>query len=46
MRAVIEKNVNSIEAVKLYHSELIKKKIQPDYTLKKDLKITDPILKL
>ena len=46
MRAVIEKNVNSIEAVKLYHSELIKKKIQLDHTLKKDLQITDPILKL
>ena len=46
MREVIEKNVNSIEAVKLYHSELIKKKIQPDHTLKKDLQITDPILKL
>ena len=46
MRAVIEKNVNSIEAVKLYHSGLIEKKIRPDHPLNKDLQITDPVLKL
>ena len=46
MRAVIEKNVNSIEAVKLYHSGLIEKKIRPDQPLNKDLQITDPVLKL
>ena len=46
MRAVIEKNVNTVEAVKLYHNGLTKKNIRPDFPLNKDLQITDPILKL
>ena len=46
MRAVIEKDIKTIEAVKLYHSELNKKNLRPDHSLNKDLQITDPILKL
>ncbi len=46
MRAVIEKDIKTIEAVKLYHSELNKKNLRPDQSLNKDLQITDPILKL
>src|SRR5210317_2367431 len=46
MRAVIEANLKTDEAVKLYHNELKQKKLIPDRPLKKDLQITDPILKL
>ena len=46
MRAVIEKDLKTIEAVKLYHSELNKKNLRPDHSLNKDLQVTDPILKL
>ena len=46
MRAVIEVNLKTDDAVKLYHEELKQKNFVPDRTLKKDLQITDPILKL
>ena len=46
MRAVIEANLKTDEAVKLYHNELKQKKLIPDRPLKKYLQITDPILKL
>jgi hypothetical protein len=46
MRAIIETNLKTDEAVKLYHNELKQKKLIPDRPLKKDLQITDPILKL
>ena len=46
MRAVIEENLKTDEAVKLYHDELKQKNLIPDRPLKKDLQITDPILKL
>lgn len=46
MRAVIEENLKTDEAVKLYHDELKQKNLIPDRSLKKDLQITDPILKL
>ena len=46
MRAVIEENLKTDEAVKVYHDELKQKNLVPDRSLKKDLEITDPILKL
>ena len=46
MRAVIEEDLKTDEAVKLYHDELKQKNLIPDRSLKKDLQITDPILKL
>ena len=46
MRTVIEENLKTDEAVKLYHDELKQKNLIPDRPLKKDLQITDPILKL
>jgi len=46
MRAVIEENLKTDDAVKLYHDELKQKNLVPDRPLKKDLQITDPILKL
>ena len=46
MRAVIEENLKTDEAVKLYHDELKQKNLIPDRPLKKDLQITDTILKL
>ncbi len=46
MRAVIEENIKTDEAVKVYHDELKQKNLIPDRSLKKDLQITDPILKL
>ena len=46
MRAVIEENLKTDDAVKLYHDELKQKNLIPDRSLKKDLEITDPILKL
>ena len=46
MRAVIEEDLKTDEAVKLYHDELSQKNLTPDRSLKKDLQITDPILKL
>ena len=46
MRTVIEENLKTDDAVKLYHDELKQKNLVPDRPLKKDLQITDPILKL
>ena len=46
MREVIEKNLKTAEAVRLYHNELNINNIRPDRALLKDLEITDPILKL
>ena len=46
MRKVVERDTKPEEAVKIYHDQLIKKKLTPDRNLKNDLRITDPILKL
>ena len=46
MRKVVEENTTPEEAVKIYHDQLNKKKLIPDRSLKKDLEITDSILKL
>ena len=46
MRKVVEENTTPKEAVKIYHDQLNKKKLIPDRSLKKDLEITDSILKL
>ena len=46
MRTIVEEDVTSADAVKLYHDRLNKKKLLADRTLKNDLEITDPILKL
>ncbi len=45
MRAVVQGEMSTEEAVKMYHSQLTKKKISPKLTLEKDLKVTDPVLK-
>ena len=46
MRKIVESNILPDEAVKLYHDKLNKKKLLADRSLKSDLEITDPILKL
>ena len=46
MRKVVENDASSEEAVKIYHDQLIKKKITPDRDLQSDTQITDPVLKL
>ena len=46
MRKVVERDTTPEEAVKIYHDQIIKKKLTPDRNLKNDLRITDPILKL
>ena len=46
MRKLVEKDISSEDAVKMYHNELSKKKLSSDRSLKSDLEITDPILKL
>ena len=46
MRKVVEENTTPKEGVKIYHDQLKKKKLIPDRSLKKDLEITDSILKL
>ena len=46
MRKVVERDTTPEEAVKIYHDQLLKKKLTPDRNLKNDLRITDPILKL
>ena len=46
MRKLVEKDISSEDAVKMYHNELSKKKMSSDRSLKRDLEITDPILKL
>ena len=45
MRAVVQGEMSTGEAVKMYHSQLTKMKISPKLTLEKDLKVTDPVLK-
>ena len=44
MRNVIENDLQSEEAVKLYHDELLKKSIKPDRDINKDIELTDPAL--
>ena len=46
MREVVENNIKSKDAVKLYHSELKKNKLIPDRKLLKDIEITEKVLKL
>ena len=46
MKKVIIENINSTEAVKYYHDELLKVNIKPDRELEKDLELTDQTLKL
>ena len=46
MRNIVERDILPDEAVKLYHDKLNKKKLLADRSLKSDLEITDPILKL
>ena len=45
MRAVVQGEMSTEEAVKMYHSQLTEKGISPKLTLEKDLKVTDPVLK-
>lgn len=45
MRAVIERHLTCVEAVKAYHDHLTKLRITPDRPLAEDLEITDPVLK-
>ena len=45
MRAVVQGEMSTEEAVKMYHSQLTKMKISAKLTLEKDLKVTDPVLK-
>ena len=45
MRAVVQGEMSTEEAVKMYHSQLTKMKISPKLTLEKDLKVTDLVLK-
>jgi len=44
MRNLIENDLKSEEAVKLYHDELLKKGIKPDRDINKDIELTDPAL--
>ena len=46
MRNVIENDLNSEEAVKLYHDKLLKNGIKPDRDISKDSELTDPALKM
>ncbi len=46
MRKVIENNLRSEEAVKIYHDELLKEGLQPDRDIDKDSQLTDPTLKM
>ena len=46
MRNVIEQNLSSEEAVKLYHDELIKNNFKPDKNIDQDIQLTDPALKM
>ena len=45
LRAVIEEEMNSSDAVNAYHSHLQEKGIQPRRALQDDLQITDPVLR-
>ena len=46
MRKILEENINSLDAVKLYHDKLIKNKINPDKNIIDDKILTDPSLKM
>ena len=46
MRKILEENINSLDAVKLYHDKLIKNKINPDNNINDDTILTDPSLKM
>ena len=46
MRQVIQDDLESVEAVKLYHDKLQKIYIKPDRELEKDSELTDPALKM
>ena len=46
MRQVIQDDLESVEAVKLYHDKLKKINIKPDRELEKDSELTDPALKM
>ncbi len=46
MRSVIENDLKSEEAVKLYHDELIKIGVKPDRDLEKDSELTEESLKM
>ncbi len=44
MRAVVQGEINTEEAVKVYHAHLTEKDITPTRKLEEDLKVTDPVL--
>jgi len=46
MRDIIQNDLSSEEAVKLYHDELLKINIKPDRDIKLDSELTDPTLKM
>ena len=46
MRNVIENDLDSKDAVKLYHDKLLKENITPDRDISKDSELTDPALKM
>ena len=46
MRKVIEENLTSTEAVKLYHDKLIKNNIKPDRNMDQDIQLTNPALSM
>jgi len=46
MRNVIENDLDSNDAVKLYHDKLLKENITPDRDISKDSELTDPALKM
>ena len=46
MRNVIENDLESEDAVKLYHDKLLKENIKPDRDISKDNELTDPALKM
>ena len=46
MRNVIENDLESDDAVKLYHDKLLKENIKPDRDISKDCELTDPALKM
>ena len=45
MRAVVENDLTSTEAVKAYHDHMAKNRLTPDRPLATDVEITDPVLK-
>ena len=45
MRRIADDGLGPVEAVKIYHDRLKKAGVAPIRSLKKDLEITDPVLK-